>query len=359
MEERASPNAYQSLASGDGHAIEAVRQGFRIAIARAKRVESVRVRDQAELMVLLLDAQAFTARYVDTTVLAANPEFPWEQTRRQPPQQAFDELEREWKAWTLRAQVLIATCHERGDLRMACDARLLLVSAEVILAKHRALLQELLGGRAGGIDPRHKNELSSIISAARKLHILECELRAELELAELEDAFGDAAAARQLAERVQRKASLCHFAALARIAGQLANGESTFSIRRSEMRAAREAPDEDWLYLTLVNEKAASFADVTCETLGVPRNRAGNVLSSVRAHHLAAVARRDFCRYFAWGEPEITVPSEAFRSPSLKRICCMKFDHRSQVPHTDLEALTEAFKRSYCASCTARAPREP
>jgi hypothetical protein len=156
---------------------------------------------------------------------------------------------------------------------------------------------------------------------------------------------------------VHDRAQALRFADIERFAKRSLTEGGMHSVRKREIEAAM-ADEFDGFFSTLSGETLERMARDSCEMLSLPFDRLSNVLDGLRCEVAGAVERRTWCRHLRVLERAPPGPAFRYLRPPERCCTCQHLRYQSHVTGTDWTALTAAFKRTYCAGCPARDPRD-
>lgn len=180
-----------ALLSTVASSIEAAERRLRQALDAARQPGIAAGQNQIELITLLLDLHTVISPYIETVLFATQPAFPWDLRF---PNQAKDEAvaarARDWHVWRARVYALSDSCRQRGDEFMFCDARLLACAGSVQFERNKILLGVIDGDTPEKISLSLRSEIQELVTLAQKLDSSERELRALLEMSDVEDTDG-------------------------------------------------------------------------------------------------------------------------------------------------------------------------
>jgi hypothetical protein len=188
---------------------------------------------------------------------------------------------------------------------------------------------------------------------------LEGELRAKMALAEMFDVFGQAAAARSLAQDVLPNARAMGYVRIEAHANEHLAAESMFS-QFEKYILSEAARDDDFRLGRASDADMRSFAQSCLEAAELPAERLPVVERECFSLRDVAAERLDWCRHLdlIQDKRHTLHPSTHYRTDPERWCVCSKHGYQSGIPSTDWRAVISAFRQTRCDGCPDRESKQ-
>jgi hypothetical protein len=202
------------------------------------------------------------------------------------------------------------------------------------------------------------HQIEQAASLFKQAECTEGEVRATLLLADWLEINGQAAQAREYAQRVEGLARGLGYARHVQQVEEHLSGQTDF---RRLMSLLTDRPDLDTQLASSSDEEIRRFAADCAAAMELPPIRLPVVERECFSMRAVAQEQLCWCRHLEMEQDLRHTWSRAtsYLTDPERECVCRKLGHRTRLLTLNWEALIEGFKRTYCTGCVDRSPRQP
>jgi hypothetical protein len=261
--------------------------------------------------------------------------------------------------WRADVEALVCEVTATGNVPLACDLQLTLLSSEVGILHSLSTVSEMLDTVRPDVPEALLTRVRESAAFAAEHDQLETEMRLRLVECEIEAMRGNIPGAKELAREVHARASTLRFAEVARASERTLRDGGIYASRIRELREV-QADGIDGLFEKYTERELDEMADFACEQFGIPASRKPIVLDAVQCEQAGAHERRAWCRHLVVLEAAEHARGSAslYAQMPLRSCQCLHTKQTSAIPSRDWPSLIAAFKAAVCQECRWRSPKD-